>query len=208
MTNGAVLDAQDIWKRYRRGGPDILRGIDLSVRYGELVSVTGENGSGKSTLLAILAGEKVPTRGSVKRRGRPGYCPQAPAVYPRLTVDEHFALYASAARLDPNLVRSVRDVVLDLLKFAQFRDTQARALSGGSRAKLNLALSMLGDPDVLILDEPYAAFDLASHQAFWSLMERQRDEGKAVVVVAHMEPDPERFDQCLTLQGGVLHEAV
>ena len=206
MIHSATIEATDLWKRYRRAGPDVLRGVDLTVGRGELVSVTGENGSGKSTLLAILAGEQFPTCGTVQRRGRTGYCPQTPALYPRLTVDEHFELYAAAGRLSPADVTTTRDEVLELLAFGQFRDTQVRALSGGSQAKLNLALSLLGDPDALILDEPYAAFDLASHRAFWALMERQREQGKAVIVVAHMEPDPDRFDQCLTLRAGALRQ--
>ncbi|WP_106396570.1 ATP-binding cassette domain-containing protein [Actinocorallia populi] len=201
----AVLAAREVWKRYRRSGSDVLKGVSLTVSPGELVSITGENGAGKSTLLSILAGETRPTKGSVTRPDRLGYCAQEPALYPRLTVDEHFALYAAAAGLDGAKVGTVRAGVLKTLDFERFAGVQTRALSGGTRAKLNLGLSLIGDPEVLILDEPYAAFDLASYEAFWALVDQQRDLGRAVVVVAHLELDARRFDQRLTLRDGVLH---
>jgi ABC-type multidrug transport system ATPase subunit len=196
----------DLWKRYGRRSDYVLQGVSLSVRPGELVSVTGENGSGKSTLLSILANELAPTKGAVLRSGRIGYCPQQPALYPRLTVDEHFALYAAAGRLDKDQVAETRKHVLATLGFERFADVQSRNLSGGTRSKLNLGLSLLGDPNCLVLDEPYAAFDLSSYEAFWSLIDDQRAYGRAVIVVAHMELEAARFDQRWSLNHGTLTE--
>lgn len=202
-----VVSASDIRKKYQRSAGDVLKGVSLTVRAGELVSITGENGSGKSTLLGIIAGETRASSGEIALSGRVGYCPQIPALYPRLTVDEHFALYASAGGLDATEVEQTRIDVLKTLDFERFAGVQSRALSGGTRAKLNLGLALLGTPDLLVLDEPYAAFDLSSYQAFWALIDQQRGAGRAVIVVAHLELDATRFDQRLVLRDGLLTEA-
>ena len=95
-----VLAASGIEKSFRRGGwprrkqQPVLRGAALTLRRGEVVGLVGENGSGKTTFMKILVGALPADAGTVTRTGRPGYCPQEPLVYPRLTCDEHFDLFA------------------------------------------------------------------------------------------------------------------
>lgn len=208
MNEKTLITATDVWKRYKARGRWVLQGVNLEISAGQLVSISGENGSGKSTLLSVLAGETAPTRGTVSRISAIGYCPQSPALYPRLTVDEHFALYGQAANLPSTVVEQARISALERLAFDKYGGTQSRSLSGGTRAKLSLSLSLLGDPAVLILDEPYAAFDLSSYEAFWDLVTEQRSAGRAVVIVSHLELDTERFDRRWTIHGGKLADVV
>src|SRR5215510_459610 len=142
---GTVLQARSVHKAY--GRHRVLKGAGLEVRRGQLVAVVGENGSGKSTLLRILAGTMAADCGEVRVTGTLGYCPQDPVVNDNLTVGQHLRYFAAARRL-ASLERA--DELVELLRFGQFRDQAAGALSGGTRQKLNLTLALLHDPDVLL----------------------------------------------------------
>src|SRR5262245_41293677 len=139
-TNGTVLEARDVHKAY--GRHRVLSGAGLEVRPGQLVAVVGENGSGKSTLLRILAGTLAADRGEVRLTGTLGYCPQEPVVNDNLTVGQHLRYFAAAHRLTS--LRRAGELV-ELLRFGQFKDRAAGALSGGTRQKLNLTLALLHD---------------------------------------------------------------
>jgi ABC-type multidrug transport system ATPase subunit len=108
--------------------------------------------------------------------------------------------------MDPDDVRDSRDRLADRLDFEEFLDYQVRHLSGGNRQKVNLGVSLLCDPDVLLLDEPYTGFDWETYLAFWELTEDLRDRGTAVVIISHLVSERERFDRILELSEGRLDE--
>jgi ABC-2 type transport system ATP-binding protein len=146
-----------VWPVRRR--VEVLRGADLHVCAGELVGLVGENGSGKSTLMEILVGLLARDGGEVQRPGRLGYCPQLPMLWEKLTVAEHFALFARAYGMDDDQRDSAAGGLLEELQFSHYRDYRVEELSGGTRQKLNLALALMHGPALLLLDEPYAGFD-------------------------------------------------
>jgi ABC-type multidrug transport system ATPase subunit len=166
------------------------------------VGLVGENGSGKSTLMKILVGALGADAGAVEVSGRMGYCPQEPLLYERLTCDEHLGLFAVAYGMDPQAAASAADALYEQLGFGRWRNTQVAELSGGTRAKLNLALALLADPDVLLLDEPYAGFDWDTYQRFWGLTAERRAAGRSVLVVSHFVSDQERFDRIVEIHDG------
>lgn len=201
-----LLEAAGIMKAYRRGWRrsrlPVLTNASIRLHAGEIVGLVGENGSGKSTLMRILVGSLNRDSGDLARGGTFGYCPQEPILYERLTCDEHFELFGRAYGLEPEVIERSSSDVYDVLGFASYRDARVGELSGGTKAKLNLGLALLPDPDILFLDEPYAGFDWDTYLRFWDLAATRRDAGKAVLIISHFVADEERFDRIVHLRRG------
>ncbi len=180
----------------------MLRGVDLDLYPGEIVGLVGENGSGKSTVMQILVGSLAADEGSVQRPTSLGFCPQEPILYERLTCDEHFELFAHAYGMAPTETEAARSGIYDTLGFARWAAVRVAELSGGTRAKLNLGLALLSDPDVLLLDEPYAGFDWDTYLRFWDLTDERRDRGRSLLIISHFITDEHRFDRVYDLREG------
>jgi ABC-type multidrug transport system ATPase subunit len=190
------------WRWLGRRRVPVLTGAELTLSEGEVVGLVGENGSGKTTLMRILVGDLAADSGTVELSGTMGYCPQQPVVYPRLTCDEHFELFGGAYRMTPTAEREMRRALYDELGFERFASTRADQLSGGTLAKLNLGLALLPDPDVLLLDEPYAGFDWDTYQKFWGMVGERRSRGRSVLIISHFVADEQRFDRIVKLRDG------
>ena len=203
-----VLSARAVTKTYRTGwwprrrGRPVLRGADLDLHPGEVVGLVGENGSGKSTLMKSLVGSVAADGGTLVRSGTLGYCPQEPVLYERLTCDEHFALFGRAYGLTDAATTASAAELYATFGFGEWAGARVEQLSGGTRSKLNLGLALLPDPDVLLLDEPYAGFDYDTYQRFWVLTRERRDQGRALLIVSHFITDVERFDRIYDLRNG------
>jgi ABC-type multidrug transport system ATPase subunit len=192
---------------WRRGVVSVLRGASLEVQPGELVGLVGENGSGKSTLLQIVVGMLAADSGTVERPKRMGYCPQVPLLWDKLTVAEHFALFAEAYGLPEAEAARSRDALLEELHFVRFLDFRVEELSGGTKQKLNLALALLHDPQLLLLDEPYAGFDWETYLRFWEMAERRRANGMGILIVSHLLAERERLTRIYVLRDGRCEQA-
>jgi len=203
-----VLTVRDVEKSFHRGiwplrrRIEVLKGATLEVRAGELVGLVGENGSGKSTLMQIIVGLLKRDAGEVDRPDRLGYCPQSPMVWEKLTVDEHFELYGRAYGMaDVDREQAVVGL-LDELQFARYRGYRIEELSGGTRQKLNLALALMHEPELLLLDEPYSGFDWETYLRFWEMSERRRDDGMGILIVSHLLAERDRLDRMYELCEG------
>lgn len=207
-TTETVLAASGIEKSYSRGvwpvrrPVRVLEGADLALHPGQVVGLVGENGSGKSTLMKILVGALAADAGEVTRSGRIGYCPQEPVVYGRLTCDEHFELFGRAYGLPVAAERESRRAIYESLGFTRYAGTRADQLSGGTLSKLNLGLALLPDPELLLLDEPYAGFDWDTYLKFWTLVEDRRASGGSVLIISHFVVDEHRFDRIVEVRSG------
>ena len=195
-----LLTVTGLGKSYRRR--PVLRDVGLQACPGQVLAVTGENGSGKTTLLRICAGLETADTGTVYRRAAAGYCPQEPALFDLLTPAEHLALFAGG---QAGAAAEGRELLASLGVPAQ-AGTLVRDLSGGARQKLSLALALLGQPGLLLLDEPYQGFDQGSYLDFWRHADAWRRQGRAIVIVTHLLTELHRADQVLELrnltQGG------
>jgi ABC-2 type transport system ATP-binding protein len=204
----AVLRVVDVHKSFRRGAPwrrrrvHVLSGASLAVGPGELVGLVGENGSGKSTLMQVIVGLLGRDSGTVERPARCGYCPQLPLLWDKLTVDEHLELFAEAYELAAARAAASRDSLLAELQFAKYVDYRVEELSGGTRQKLNLALALLHEPQLLLLDEPYSGFDWETYVRFWQMAERRRQDGMAILVVSHLLAERDRLSRVYELRDG------
>jgi ABC-type multidrug transport system ATPase subunit len=194
---GHQLVATGISKRF--GRTVILHDVNLEVRAGEVIALTGENGAGKSTLLRICAGLLRADEGTVRVGGRIGYCPQATGLFELLTADDHLVMFGRGAGMNREEGLRRGRAILAEFDFPLREKLVTRDLSGGTRQKLNLALALLADPSVLLLDEPYQGFDHGTYVNFWDHCEKWRLQGKAVVVVTHMLAELERVDRVIEL---------
>jgi len=181
---------------------EVLRGASLEVDQGELVGLVGENGSGKSTLMQIVVGLLASDAGAVQRPDRLGYCPQLPMLWEKLHVDEHFELFGRAYGLEDDARDGAVSSLLEELRFAKYRSYRVEELSGGTRQKLNLALALMHDPELLLLDEPYSGFDWETYVRFWEMSERRRDAGMGILIVSHLLAERERIDRLYELRDG------
>ncbi|MFI9045761.1 ABC transporter ATP-binding protein [Streptomyces sp. NPDC053427] len=182
----------------------MLRGVDLDVPAGRLIGIVGENGAGKSTLLRILVGQLAPDSGTFACRAVMGYCPQTPVLHPALTVAEHVRFFQAAYGIAD--CRHAWEL-LEQLRFTENRTSRLHTLSGGTQQKLNLALALMHQPDVLLLDEPYQGFDWETYLQFWEIATALRDAGRTVVLVSHLAYDRERLDAEYQLNAGLLRPA-
>ncbi len=152
--------------------------------------------------MKIIAGMLASDSGSVQLRGRLGYCPQVPELWNKLTVAEHFRLFAAAYDLDAHEAKRSQAGLLADLSFERYLDYRVEELSGGTRQKLNLALALLHGPDLLLLDEPYAGFDWETYLKFWEMSEERREMGMAILIVSHLIGEQARLTRLYTLKDG------
>ena len=203
-----VLRVDGVTKAFTSGPPwhrrraEVLRGASLLVGPGELVGLVGENGSGKSTLMQIIVGLLARDAGTLSAPERLGYCPQQPLLWDKLTVAEHFELFAQAYALENGAAAAARDRLLSELDFAKYVHYRVETLSGGTRQKLNLALALLHEPQLLLLDEPYTGFDWETYLTFWEMAERRRERGMGILIVSHLLAERERLTRIYELRDG------
>ena len=191
-----VISACGLWKRYRN--LEAVRGIDLSVRRGEVFAFLGPNGAGKTTTVEILEGYRRRDAGEVRVlgadpahptlpwRARIGLVLQACHMPPELTVQELVERYAGYYPQPRDVGETIALVGLD-----GKRKTRAGVLSGGQQRRLDVALALVGDPDLLFLDEPTTGFDPAARRQAWSLVESLKPLGKTVFLTTHYMDEAE-----------------
>jgi ABC-2 type transport system ATP-binding protein len=187
-----VLEARDLVKRY--GDRVALRNVSLSARAGELVAVIGPNGAGKTTLLSILAGIQRPDGGTIsKAPGEIGWVPQQAALYSKLTVAENLRLFARLEhRPDPE---AAVQRMLDQTDLHDRAGDPVADLSGGNRQRVNIAIGLLSEPEVLLLDEPSAALDPRQRERLWEFILALAEQGTTVIYSTHNVQEAERHAQ-------------
>lgn len=203
-----MLSVAGVGKRY--GAATVLDGVTFDMAAGEVLAVIGPNGAGKTTLIKCLVG-LVNFQGTAKvdgidvarsgrhARRRIGYLPQNPALHSDLTVSETALFYADLKRVSASRAREG----VAIAGLSEQADKRVGALSGGMRQRLALALALLADPPLLILDEPVAGLDIAARLELRELVLAQREAGKAVLLSTHwLEDVPYIADRALVLDRG------
>jgi ABC-2 type transport system ATP-binding protein len=190
QTNGLAIEVRDLRKSY--GEVEAVRGVSFEVSRGEVFCLLGPNGAGKTSIVEILEGYRTRTAGEVRVLGmdpahgqrelreRVGIVLQQCGVQSDLTVAELIGMYGRYYSR-----RRPVDEVIELVELGEKRDTRARNLSGGQLRRLDLALGLVGDPDLLFLDEPTTGFDPGARRQAWSTIRSLCDLGKTVFLTTH-----------------------
>jgi ABC-2 type transport system ATP-binding protein len=200
---GLTLEARSLSKRF--GDRVALRDVSFELEGGEILAVIGPNGAGKTTLLTLLAGAAVPSAGEViaPKGERIGWVPQHTAVYSKLSVLENLRLFARLERVeDPEAA------VTQMLEQTGLRERageQLGRLSGGNRQRVNIAIGLLSQPAVVLLDEPSAALDPRQRERLWRFIGARAQAGTSIVFTTHNIGEAERYaNRVLVLADGEL----
>jgi ABC-2 type transport system ATP-binding protein len=187
-----LIEVRGVTKRY--GEREALRGVSFEAAAGEMVAVIGPNGAGKTTLLSILAGIQPLTGGDVSLPpGGVGWVPQQPALYSRLSVAENLELFARLERnLDP---RAAVAAMLEQTGLQERASERVERLSGGNRQRVNIAIGLLSEPTVLVLDEPSSSLDPRQRERLWRFICALSQRGRCVVFSTHNVGEAERYAQ-------------
>jgi ABC-2 type transport system ATP-binding protein len=187
-----LIEVRGVTKRY--GEREALRGVSFEAGAGEMVAVIGPNGAGKTTLLSILAGVQPPTTGGVRLPpGEVGWVPQQPALYSRLSVAENLELFARLERNpDPDAAVTA---MLEQTGLRERAGERVERLSGGNRQRVNIAIGLLSEPAVLVLDEPSSSLDPRQRERLWRFICGLSQRGRCVVFSTHNVAEAERYAQ-------------
>ncbi len=207
-SDGPAIEIEGLHKAY--GDRQVLRGVDLLVERGEVFGVLGPNGAGKTTTLEILEGFRDPSAGTVRVLGFD------PATHPRelrertgVVLQEcGFPLHLRVGELLDawrTFYRTPRPLgeLLEVVELTGERDSSVRRLSGGQRRRLDFALALAGDPELIFLDEPTTGFDPEARRRCWGAIQNLRALGKTIVLTTHYLDEAERLaDRVAILRGG------
>jgi len=206
----SAVEVRGLRKRY--GGFEAVRGIDFSIEAGEVFGLLGPNGAGKTTTVEILEGYQTRDDGTVSVLGtdpqdadrdwreRVGVVLQSSSLYPSLTVRESLSVFAG-------YYRSPRDPgeVIEIVGLTDKRDARVRTLSGGQKRRLDLGLALVGDPELIFLDEPTTGFDPGARRSAWETIRNLRSLGKTVLLTTHYLDEAEQLaDRVAVLRDGVI----
>jgi ABC-2 type transport system ATP-binding protein len=194
--------------RVVRGGKEVLRDLTLGLSPGEVTGLLGPSGCGKTTLMRSIvgvqriAGGRVTVfgepAGSASLRSRIGYVTQAASVYDDLTVEENLRFFASVLGIDAGRVPHY----VSLVDLEDERGQVVARLSGGQRSRVSLAVALLGEPELIVLDEPTVGLDPVLRKDLWGTFHRLADEGAAVLVSSHVMDEATRCDRLLLMRDG------
>ncbi|HEY9333381.1 MAG TPA: ABC transporter ATP-binding protein [Kribbella sp.] len=193
-----------------RGDREVLHGVGFDLRAGTVTGLLGPSGCGKTTLIRAIVGLQARVTGDVsvlglsagapKLRGRIGYVTQEPSVYGDLTVTENLRFFAAVLGVASGDVERV----IEAVDLADRADVRVDRLSGGEQSRASLAAALLGDPELLVLDEPTVGLDPVLRRDLWALFHRLADGGATLLVSSHVMDEASRCDRLLLMRDGEL----
>ena len=208
--DNTAIDVRELRKSY--GALEAVRGIDLQIARGEIFALIGPNGAGKTTIVEILEGYRARSSGQVSVLGfdparndlafkqRIGIVLQDTAMEPYLTVEEVIQLFRGYYPRPRPL-----DEIIQLVGMAEQRTTRVRRLSGGQQRRLDVAIGLAGDPELLFLDEPTTGFDPSARRAAWEMIKNLRALGKTIFLTTHyMDEAQELADHIAIISAGLI----
>lgn len=198
----------------RFGKKTVLKDVDISLNKGEIFGLLGPSGSGKTTLVKLLCGIDEPSEGEVTVFNqkmpdlalikRIGYMAQADALYHELTAKENLAFFASINGVKRTKRKERIQHVMKLVDLEDDLNKRVEAFSGGMKRRLSLAIALLHEPEILVLDEPTVGIDPALRNKIWETFETLRESGVLIVVTTHVMDEAERCSRLGMVRDGQL----
>lgn len=210
MSAGAAVRVSGLRKRY--GTHEAVRGIDFEIKHGEVFGLLGPNGAGKTTTIEILEGYRNrddgeaevlgedPQHAGRRWRERVGVVLQSSSLYPNLTVREHLSVFGG-------YYESPRDPgeVIEIVGLNEKAGARCRTLSGGQKRRLDLGLALIGNPELIFLDEPTTGFDPGARRTAWETIRNLRSLGTTILLTTHYLDEAEQLaDRVAVLRDGVI----
>ena len=207
-----AIIVQNVSKRF--GKKEVLKDVQLTVEPGEIYGLIGPSGSGKTTLVKLIVGMDRPTKGSIHVLGRPvpdlqllqkiGYMAQADALYNDLTAAENLRFFAALFQLNKAEQKERIAYAADLVNLSEELGKKVENFSGGMKRRLSLAIALLQDPQILVLDEPTVGIDPELRLSIWQELYRLKSAGKAILVTTHVMDEAEKCDRLAMIRDGRL----
>lgn len=203
------LEIKDITKSF--GEKKVLKGISFSVESGAALGLLGRNGAGKTTTIRIIMGLFAPDSGEVLLDGKPfdirrenvGYMPEERGLYPKKRVFEQLVYFAELRGLDKKTAGENADKLLERLKMTEYKNAKLMTLSKGNQQKIQLIATLICDPDIVVLDEPFSGLDPVNAKLLKDVVRELIENGKIVIFSSHQMNYIEEFcDDILILNGG------
>lgn len=196
------------------GDKQVLFNISLQIPFSQILGFLGPSGSGKTTLVKIMAGIDTPTNGQVKLLGEKlpklkmmhkiGYMAQSDALYEELTAEENLHFFASLYNLSRVNRKQRINQVMELVNLSNHLKKQVRQYSGGMKRRLSLAIALIHEPPVLILDEPTVGIDPVLRKSIWEELYKLRDNGTTIIVTTHVMDEADKCDSLGMIRDGKL----
>ncbi len=174
---------------------EILRDVSLSLKEGEMVAIIGKSGSGKSTFLKLVAGIisekhtgkiKIFGKNKIFNKNKIGFVPQELSIIPDLSIADNIKISGLTLGTSEEKAIKKANELMSMLKLDEDVNKKPNQLSGGQKVRLNIILSLLHDPKILILDEPFVGLDFLNRRLLWHFLESMRKKGKAVILTSHL----------------------
>jgi ABC-2 type transport system ATP-binding protein len=208
----SIIDMKNIQKSF--GRQEVLKDISLEVPAGEIYGLIGPSGSGKTTLVKMLIGLESPDSGTLTFKGNPlkansvytsvGYMAQSDALYTELTAKENLNFFASLYSLKKKDREERIKSVMRTVDLLEHLDKPVALYSGGMKRRLSLAIALLHDPEVLILDEPTVGIDPVLRKQIWGQFQELKAKGRTLLITTHVMDEAERCDRLGLLRNGIL----
>ncbi len=207
----AVINVADVWFKYDKNTPDVIKGVNLTAYAGELLCILGGNGTGKTTTLKLLSGLKIPYRGKIKTMGTIGFLPQNPqTLFVKKSAYEDLKDALTDIKLSKEIKEEKISQTIKLCRLNGLENRHPYDLSGGEQQRLALAKLLLRNPDILLLDEPTKGFDVQFKSEFATILQSLLKAGICIVTVSHdIEFCAQYADRCaLFFDGAIVTEGI
>lgn len=212
IPNSVCIKIENVSKFF--GKKQVLSDISLDIPYSQILGLLGPSGSGKSTLVKMIAGIDAPTSGSVylldtkmpqlSVMNKIGYMAQSDALYDELTAEENIKFFSAMYKLTKSKQKQRIIEVMELVNLSEHLKKQVKQYSGGMKRRLSLAIALVHEPEVLILDEPTVGIDPVLRKSIWSELYKLKDNGTTIIVTTHVMDEVEKCNNLGMIRDGRL----